>query len=32
MIQLPEGIFVWTAVAIITIALLTLWGWYIWGG
>jgi hypothetical protein len=29
--QLPEGIFVWGAVAVITVALLTLWGWYLWG-
>jgi len=30
--RLPEGLFVWGAVAGITFALLVLWGWYIWGG
>ena len=30
-IQLPEGILVWGSVAVITIVLLGLWGWYIWG-
>ena len=29
--RLPEGIFVWAAVAGITIALLALWAYYIWG-
>jgi hypothetical protein len=30
--KLPEGIFVWAAVAGVTLALLVLWGWWIWGG
>ena len=29
--KLPEGIFVWASVAGITLVLLVLWGWYIWG-
>jgi len=29
--KLPEGIFVWGTVALVTIVLLGLWGWYIWG-
>jgi hypothetical protein len=32
MIRLPEGIFIWGSIAIITIVLLGLWGYYIWGG
>jgi hypothetical protein len=32
MIRLPEGIFIWATVAVITFALLSLWGYYyIWG-
>jgi hypothetical protein len=31
MIRLPEGIFIWAVVGGITIALLSLWGYYIWG-
>jgi hypothetical protein len=31
MIQLPEGSLVWAAVAGVTLALLGLWGWYIFG-
>jgi hypothetical protein len=31
MIRLPEGILIWGSVAIITIVLLGLWGWYLWG-
>jgi hypothetical protein len=29
--RLPEGIFVWAAVAGITLALLVLWSYWIWG-
>jgi hypothetical protein len=29
--QLPEGIFIWATVAVITFALLSLWAYYIWG-
>jgi hypothetical protein len=29
--RLPEGIFVWGSVALITIVLLALWGYWIWG-
>jgi hypothetical protein len=29
--RLPEGVFVWTAVALITCVLLGLWGWWLWG-
>jgi hypothetical protein len=29
--KLPEGVFIWGSVAVITIVLLGLWGWYIWG-
>jgi hypothetical protein len=29
--KLPEGFLVWGSVAIITMLLLGLWGWYIWG-
>jgi hypothetical protein len=31
MIRLPEGIFIWGSVAGITIVLLGLWAFYIWG-
>jgi hypothetical protein len=30
-LKLPEGIFVWGAVALITCVLLALWGYWIWG-
>jgi hypothetical protein len=29
--KLPEGFLVWGSVAVITIVLLGLWAWYIWG-
>jgi len=29
--ELPEGIFIWGSVAVITFVLLGLWAWYIWG-
>jgi hypothetical protein len=29
--KLPEGFLVWGSVAVITMVLLGLWGWYIWG-
>ena len=31
MIRLPEGIFIWGSVALITFVLLGLWAFYIWG-
>jgi len=31
MIRLPEGFLVWGSVAVITMVLLALWSWFIWG-
>jgi hypothetical protein len=31
MINLPEGFLVWGSVAVITIVLLGLWGYWLWG-